>query len=45
MGVWETCQCGRFLLHAEVEIIRGEERGGVLKNGIAAFGDFRGLVN
>ena len=35
-------QCG---LHVEVEIIGGEERGGVLKNDIAAIGDFRGLVN
>ena len=34
-----------LLPHLEVEIIGGEERGGVLKNGVAAIGDFRGLVN
>ena len=34
-----------LLVHVEVEIIGGKERDGVLKNGIAAIGDFRRLVN
>ena len=34
----------RIVLRVEVEVI-GEERGGVLKNGIAAIGDYRGLVD
>ena len=34
-----------LLLHVEVEIVGGKERGGVLKNGIATIGDCRGLVN
>ena len=34
----------RIVLRLEVEVI-GEERGGVLKNGIAAIGDYLGLVD
>ena len=34
----------RIVLRVEVEVI-GEERGGVLKNGIAAIGDYHGLVD
>ena len=34
----------RIVLRVEVEVI-GEERGGVLKNGIAAIGGCRGLLD
>ena len=34
----------RIVLRVELEVI-GEERGGVLKTGIAAIGDYRGLVD
>ena len=44
-GYGRRANAAVLFLHAEVEIIGGEERGGVLKNGIVAIGDFRGLVN
>ena len=44
-GYGKRANVAVLLLHVEVEIVGGKERGGVLKNSIVAIGDCQGLVN